>query len=126
MVQDYNMLKYFKGEAENPFDHDRQNAAHMFWFYESVFQDQFASNESSDWYAFFGHNERGNRFMKLLSDEDYERPTEGIKKQIFEIWLDYLFTEKLYPEWGAKINFYKELYYSSTAEIEPIATPKNA
>jgi hypothetical protein len=55
--------------------------------------------------------------MKLLTDYDYERPTEKIKKAIFEIWLEYLFTEKLYPEYGGEINHYKEWYYTGKAEL---------
>ncbi len=110
------MFKYFKGEKENPFDSETQNTAANFWFYESVFQEQFDKWESSEWYAFLGSADRGKRFMKLLSDEDYERPTEGIKKPMFEIWLDYLFTEKLYPEYGGKINYYKEWYYAGNVK----------
>lgn len=55
--------------------------------------------------------------MNLLSDEDYERPTEGKKKQVFEIWLEYLFTEKLYPEYGGKVNDYEILYYAGISGL---------
>lgn len=117
IISDYSMFRYYKGEAENPFSQEKQNSAHMFWFYESVFQKNFDRWESSDWYDFFGHTERGESFMKLLSDEDYERPTEKKKKPIFEIWLDYLFTEKLYPEYGGKLNEYKIMYYAGNVEM---------
>jgi hypothetical protein len=117
MAADFSMFRYFKGENENPFSWEKQNAAHMYWFYESIFQGDFDRWESSDWYSFFGPAELGERFMKLLTDKDYERPTEEIKKPIFEIWLDYLFTEKLYPEYGGKVNYYKELYYAGKDKI---------
>jgi hypothetical protein len=45
---DCSMFGYYKGEAENPFIWEEQNEAHMFWFYESVFQDEFDKWESSE------------------------------------------------------------------------------
>ena len=113
MSKDYSMYRFYKGEKENPFNQDKENSAYMFWFYESVFDLSFTNNESSDWYAFFGESPLGHKFMKLLSEEDYNRPTEKKKKQVFELWLDYLFTEKLYPEYGGE-NTYKVLYHSTT------------
>jgi hypothetical protein len=50
--------------------------------------------------------------MKLLSEEDYERPTEAKKKPVFDLWIDYLFNFKLYPEYGGE-NTTKTLYYNS-------------
>lgn len=116
MGPDCSMFRYYKGESENPFSLEKQNAACMFWFYESIFQQDFDKWESSDWFSFLGPDDRGKRFMKLLTDDDYERPTERIKKPLFEIWLEYLFTEKLYPEYGGKVNDYKIMYYAGSAE----------
>lgn len=45
------MYKYYKGEAQNPFEGKNQNAA-MWWFYEKHFDSLFIKNESSDWYDF--------------------------------------------------------------------------
>jgi hypothetical protein len=109
---DFSMFRYFKGEKQNPFDHENQNAAHMFWFYESVFEEQFNSNESSEWYSFFNSHDLGGNFMKLITEEDYERPTEIKKKPVFDLWIDYLFNFKLYPEYGGE-NTTKTLYYNS-------------
>jgi len=112
MSNDVSMYKFYKGELKSPFDQVKQSTAHFFWFYESIFEMDFAKNESSDWFNFFDEHDLGDRFMKILSDEDHDRPTEAKKKQIFELWLDYLFTFKLYPEYGGK-NKYKETYFSS-------------
>lgn len=110
MAANYSMFKCYKGEKENPFDEDKQNAQYQFWFYESVFNDLFEKYESSDWFSFFDmHENMGSDFMKLLSDPDYVRPTEEKKKPIFELWLTYLFKYKLYPEFGGE-NTYKKLY----------------
>jgi hypothetical protein len=109
------MYKYYKGEKESPFDAVTQNSAHMFWFYESVFERRYTENDSSDWHAFFGLFGKEKDFMKLLSEEDYNRPTESKKASIFELWLQYLFAEKLYAEYGGE-NWYKEQYYSTSVQ----------
>jgi len=110
----YSMFRFYKGEKENLFDQVKENTAHMFWFYESVFDRDFTKNESSDWYAFFGDHRLGKLLMGILSEEDHDRPTEKKKKQVFELWLQYLFTEKLYSEYSSE-NWYKTAYYNTTA-----------
>lgn len=109
MASDYSMYKCFKGEKENPFDNEKQNAQHMFWYYESVFEDQFNLHSSSDWHSFFLDHDMRDDFMKILSEQDYEKPSEEKKKPVFELWLTYLFKEKLYPEYGGE-NTYKKAY----------------
>ena len=118
-MKDYSMYRYFKGEEENPFEAKvgLQNSM-MFWFYESCFEKEFEHKESSDWYAFFGgtHDSKtSNKFMKLLSEEDYERPSEKKKAAIFELWLyDYLFPDKL-CDWGSMDEDIKS-YLSTSAQ----------
>jgi hypothetical protein len=116
-MKNYNMYRYFKGEDENPFDKEKQNNQFMFWFYENHFDLLFDKYESSDWYDFFGAGtERGNSFMNLLSKDDYMRPTEKKKADIFDIWLNkYLFVDKLYAEWDNE-NEYKKAYYSTSVQ----------
>jgi hypothetical protein len=112
-MKDYSMYRFFKGEKENPFDKDKQNSQHMFWFYESIFDRDFTDNDSSDWHDFFGGS-LAKDFINLLSTEDYERPTEKKKAAIFKLWLEgYLFAEKLYGEYGGE-NWYREAYYATT------------
>lgn len=111
MSNDFSMYRFYKGEEKNPFNQSTQNTEHMFWFYESVFDADFAQKESSDWYSFFNVHDLGDDFMKLLSEGDYDKPQDGNKKQVFELWLNYLFTFKLYPEYGGE-NAIKKLYYS--------------
>lgn len=114
-MTDYSMYKYFKGEKENPFDKISQNTQYMFWFYESVFENDFSKRESSEWFDFFDNYGMGEEFMKILSESDYIRPTVEKKKQIFELWLEYLFSNKLYGEYGGN-NRYKDAYYSAIAQ----------
>jgi hypothetical protein len=85
-MADYSMYRFFRGEDESPFDKVNQNTQHMFWFYESCFERQFADNGGF----------------------------EKNKAAIFDHWLnDYLFVEKLYDEYsGGKTSWYKEQYYS--------------
>jgi len=114
-MNDYSMFRYYKGEKENPFDKESQNSAHMFWLYESVFERDFIGRESSDWFAFFEGYGMGGDFMKILSDADYERPTDKVKKHVFDLWLKYLFAEKLYAEYGGD-NWYRDEYFSPIAQ----------
>jgi hypothetical protein len=108
------MYRYYKGEKENPFDHEKQNS-HMFWFYESVFENQFIKWESYQWYDFFG-GYTSKKFMEIISGEDYERPAENKKAAIFDLWLnEYLWIDKLYPEYGGE-NWYRKEYYSNSAQ----------
>lgn len=85
------MYRYYNGEAENPFPEG--SICRFYWFYESKFEEAWALNESSDWYAFFSDWDLGRNFLQLLREEDYERPRDKVR--IFDLWLEYLFTEKL-------------------------------
>ncbi|AWL09615.1 hypothetical protein HME7025_01763 [Aquirufa nivalisilvae] len=103
------MFKCYNGEEENPFDPIHQNTKHMFWFYESVFESSFSQNKTSDWINFFSSYDLKKDFMQILSEEDKVRPSLKKKKQIFDLWLIYFFTHKLYREHGGE-NSYEKLY----------------
>lgn len=111
-MKDFSMYRYYKGEDKNPFNKESQSIQHMFWVYECAFDSDFSQKESSDWHRFFDDHDLGSDFMNLLSDADYERPQANKKKQVFELWLNYLFTFKLYPEFGGE-NTDRKLYYST-------------
>jgi hypothetical protein len=114
-MKDYSIYRFFKGESENPFDKEKQNTEYMFWFYESVFEKDFSERDSADWFDFFNGYGLGNAFMEIISDTDYNHPTNKKKKQIFELWLKYLFSEKLYSEYGGD-NWYKDAYFATIAQ----------
>lgn len=111
----YHMFKCYKGEKNNPFDHASQNTQHMFWFYESIFEKDFLINTTSEWFDFFSIYGLDNDFSYILSKEDKERPSLKKKKLVFDLWLTYLFTQKLYAEYGGENTFeklYQALRYS--------------
>jgi hypothetical protein len=114
-MKDFSMYRYFKGEKESPFDKEKQNNEYMFWFYESIFERDYSGWDSSEWFNFFNNYGMGDAFMKILSEADYDKPTNEEKKQIFELWLKYLFSEKLYGEYGGD-NWYKDAYYAAIAQ----------
>ena len=134
-MKDYSMYRYFKGEEENPFEaildtHGKEltadylqklHIANKYWFYENYFDEQFSKNESSDWYAFFGgsHDSKASKkFMKLLSEEDYERTAEKKKGKIFDLWLyEYLFPEKL-CEYGSMDDDIKDYLSTSAQQLQ--------
>ena len=113
MAADYSMYRYFNGEQNNPFNQENQNTAFLFWFYESVFENEFRKNEISSWCKFFEAYGLGFEFMQIISEDDYDRPNESKKSQIFDLWLIYLFRDKLFGEYGG-VNWYKEMYFSET------------
>lgn len=85
------MYRYYKGEERNPYVDG--TPGNMFWFYESVFEDRYEKNDSSDWHSFFADYGLDEEYMKLLGENDYDRPSD--KNGVFELWLKYLFREKL-------------------------------
>lgn len=108
-MKDYSMYRYYKGEDNSPFDKEKQNTEYMFWLYEASFEKDFSERDSSDWHSFFDGFGMGDAFMNILSNADYEKPTGEKKKQIFDLWLEYLFSVKLYGEYDAD-NWYQNAY----------------
>ena len=104
-MADYSMYKFFKGEKKSPFESG--SIADHFWFYESVFDSNFNKMESSDWYDFFDNYNLSKKFMKLLTPDDYNKPSD--KKGVFDLWLKYLFDNKL-PKTD------EELYHATTVK----------
>lgn len=119
---DFNMFQFFKGEKRNPFD-ETENRARFWWEYELVFEDMWIKNESSAWFVFFDEHSLGNEFMKILDGKDYERPGPNKKKPTFDLWLEYLFKYKLYPEYGGKENAYKNDYFGRVGQKSWPVTP---
>lgn len=106
------MFKFFKGEKQNPFNKNKQPKEHMYWFYESIFERDFSTRDSVEWHSFFDDYGMGKAFMNILSDEDYSKPKDNKKKQIFALWLEYLFSYKLYGEYGSE-NIDKTTYFKT-------------
>lgn len=46
-MKNFDNYIYYKGEKDNPFDNDAENAAYQFWEYESMFEHKF--NTSNDY-----------------------------------------------------------------------------
>lgn len=111
MARNYEMYRVFKGEKANPYDGKKEGIKHKFWFYESVFDTRFYENDTSKWFAFFKQHAKEAAFMDILSEADHDKLTENAKKPVFELWLEYLFEDKLYPEYGGE-NTDKKYYYS--------------
>ncbi len=140
-MKNYNMYRYYKGEKENPFTEllnkveiDKSNLpppecmkyeynlpedevaklqnARMFWFYESVFETLYNQKSNAYWRNHFNQQVK-EKTRNILKGKDDDRPSERDKAAVFETWLnDYLFVDKLYPEYGEKKNWYKETYYN--------------
>lgn len=109
-MKDFSIYKFYKGEEKNPFNKEDQPTHSMFWFYEYMFELDFMTRSSSDWYSFFDDYGFGKKFMGILTEKDYEKPTIERKRAIFDLWLEYLFAHKLYGEYGEESQYKKEYY----------------
>lgn len=112
VMENYSMYRFYKGEKNNPFDSETDGLSAKFWYYESVFETSFFKKDTSDLYSFFNDLGMGKEFMALLSEEDHDNISEKTKKPVFELWLEYLFEFKMYPEFGGE-NKEKKAYFST-------------
>lgn len=126
-MKNYSMYRYYKGEKENPFEKllnraeidkphlpppecmkyeynlpsneaNKLQNSKMFWFYESVFETLYSRESNDYWRNHFNEYAR-QKFCRVLTGKDNDKPTQSEKAAVFEIWLnDYLFVDKLYPK----------------------------
>lgn len=98
MAADYSMLKYYKGEANNPFDHEKQNTQSMFWFYESVFESNYLEG------IFTGENwiPPGAADFKEWETVLNTKPID--KEELFKLWLFFLLMDRLPDKYGTPGN----------------------
>jgi len=112
IVENYSMYRFYKGEKNNPFTSETDELSAKFWYYEYIFDSSFFKEDTSDLYHFFKEHEMEKEFMALLSEDDHDNISEKTKKPVFELWLEYLFEFKLYPEFGG-VNIDKKTYFST-------------
>lgn len=115
MENQFSVFKFFKGERKNPFNKTKEPTAFFFWFYEATFNQQFMQWEPYQWHDFFSGCGLEKEFVKIISEDDIPRIRLVKKKTLFDLWLEYLFTFKLCPEFGGKENKFKEDYFSYPA-----------
>lgn len=112
----YDTYKLYRGETENPFssltpsfkkactayrrntntntpDKDCLNNASHLWEYEKIFEDNWKTYDTSDWYSELRGRKR--RFMGLIDEADYEHIQEDKKKPLFDLWLDTKLKDKM-------------------------------
>lgn len=94
-MKDYSMFRYFKGENDNPFDQESQNNEHMFWFYESHFENLFNRENNDHWRNGFADSVN-RKFRSVIAEVESKGSHSKLKTLIFDTWLnDYLFIDKL-------------------------------
>ena len=95
-------FKFYKGEDTCP--KDLLNEEARLWNAERIFEQNFESFDSSDWYAFFkdykiNEENAGEIFIRTLNDSEHDKPSESSKEWIFKLWLKaYLFIDKFPTE----------------------------
>lgn len=111
------MFKYYKGEQENPFDWEMQNAAMMFWSYERMFEDTFNKGDFSYslWKSDFSKSDI-SEVKKLLANKPVD------KEELFKLWLFHLLMEYLPDKHEfSEPNRFLDLYFKSP----PMTIPNN-
>lgn len=111
MNESYLMYKFFNGEASNPYDHDKQNAAHMFWNYERFFEELFSAPDflSSGWPASEGDSPGALEWKRVIS----KKPID--KTEFFKLWLSELLTERLVDKYMTDGSHFTDLYWATTS-----------
>ena len=103
--------KYYKGESENPFDWETQNAQFMFWGYESGFADQLKEGDfSPDSWVSPDATDRAEWFAVL-------RKTPVDIEGLFKLWLfQLLFVHLPDKAQSSDTAYYKRLYWNTTSK----------
>jgi len=108
MTQYLSFYHYFNGEPENPFDNIKQNAAHMFWWYESIYEERFNNGNFSfaEWKHITGYGISEDELKAVLNTKPVS------KEELFKLWLYHLLSEYLPDKWsGCNTDYYHNLYW---------------
>ncbi len=106
-MKDYKIYRYYKGEPENPFDKEKQNTAHNFWGYESLFEEKFNKGDYSlaAWQI----------PSSLKGDWEFALKPPVDKEEMFKVWLYELF-ERLADKAGGGANefsWFNRMYWDT-------------
>ncbi len=114
----FSMFKYYKGEAENPFSWEDQNAAFNFWDYERIFEESFNRGDfSRDLWA-NPYDPDFKEWEKVLS----QKPVD--KEELFKLWLFRLLFDHLPDKYQSEQDHFNRLYFDT--EAEPIEVLQHA
>ena len=105
------MFRYYKFEAENPFNNEKQNAQFQYWSYEQLFEDKFnAGNFSAEvWIP-----------PNVSDEKEWESVLSGNpinKEELFKLWLFHLLMERLPEKYQTDKNHFIRLYWDSENNV---------
>lgn len=101
------MYKYFKGEAANPFDGEKQNTENQFWGYEQLFEDKFNEGDFSTLKWIPPNTPDSKEWQKVLSAKPIE------KDELFKLWLFNLLMVHLPEKYQSPGDTFLRLYYDT-------------
>lgn len=107
MNKDLSMFKFFKGEAENPYDNEKQNTQHQFWGYEQLFEEKFNEGDFSALKWIPPYAEDSKQWQKVLS----AKPVE--KDELFNLWLFNLLMVHLPEKYQSAGDGFLRMYYDT-------------
>ena len=104
------MFKYFRGEAKNPFNHDRQNAESNFWDYESMFEEKFNAGDftAESWIP--PNAEDQKEWEAVLSGKPVD------KEELFKLWIFNLVMDRLPEKYQTESDNFILLYFNARVE----------
>jgi hypothetical protein len=110
MKESYLIYKFFNSEASNPYDHEKQNAAHMFWEYERSFEELFTSPDflSAGWHRAEGSGPGALEWKRIIA----KKPID--KAEFFKLWLFELLTVHLVDKYMSSDSHFIHLYWATT------------
>lgn len=80
--------RFYHGEVSNPFS--KNTLSYKYWQFEKDFDLDFNSLYTYDWYGRFNDVNVKIRFMSMLCDDEFHKPTQRIKSTLFNFWLSEL------------------------------------
>lgn len=105
------LYRYFKGEKQNPFDREKQNASFMFWGYEQWFEEMFNQGDFSlnTWLPASSDEQQRKEWSEALS----RKPID--KEELFKLWLFELLMNRLPDKYESESDHFNKLYWATTS-----------
>lgn len=106
MRSSFRIYRYFKGEGANPFNPERQNAAHQFWEYERIFEEKFNARNYAP-AVWTNHEVNRQEWTDVLAMVPID------KTELFKLWLYELLMEYLPGKYETNDVYFNRLYWTT-------------
>lgn len=112
-MKNFDIYRFYKGEAENPYNWETQNAQHMFWGYESGFADQLKSGDFSPSAWVSPDAVDFPEWFAVLNNKPVDI------EALFKLWLFHLlFVHLADKAQSSDSSYYNHLYWATTSKSQ--------